>query len=436
MRNYAKQIVAGLLMTGMVLVFSGCARRAAEYEAFDPEKEYTVTVGVYGDLEAAYTEVFASADFRSLYPNITVEMQSSDFNGHHNRLTTIIAANEVTNDIEALEVAFIARFVEGDALRDLTAEPFNGRPVADDIVSFAVSNASTGDGKLVAMPVDVAPMVLFYREGIVREAGVDPAVISTLGSWEDFIEVGRQLTRDLDDDGKIDRYAIPHANDVSLVPLNGGKAGWFSNSGTVFEPKNRFIRSLQLVQDVRASGIDADLGAWSGPWVESFRDGRVASIAIGAWFGGALRNWVAPDISDWRVAPLPGGELASFGGTYLSIPKTVPENRVAAAWKVMEYLTSNESSQLTVFRAIDAFPAVEKLYDHPIMDEEIAYFGGQQARQLFAEVARAIPNNIVNEYDALAGSIWSNAVTEVLLSDLPIEDAYMQARDQVLAATQ
>ena len=257
-----------------------------------------------------------------------------------------------------------------------------------------------------------------------------------LADWNEFIEIGRQLTRDLDNDGRIDRYAIPHANDVSLVPLNGGKAGWFDGSGNVYEPKERFIRSLQLVQDVRASGIDADFGAWSGPWIESFRDGTVASIAIGAWFGGALRNWVAPEIGDWRVAPLPGGELSSFGGTYLAIPRTVPENRLAAAWKVMEYLTSSENSQLTVFRAIDAFPAVETLYDHPIMDEEIPYFGGQQARQLFAEVARAIPDNTVHEYDALAGTIWSNSVTEVLLSDLPIEDAYAQAKDQVLSAIQ
>ena len=166
---------------GYVGLLPGLHPDAGEYEAFDPEKEYTVTIGVYGDLEAAYTEVFNSDDFRSLYPDITVEFQSSDFNGHHNRLTTIIAANEVANDIEALEVAFIARFVEGDALRDLTEEPFYGQSVADNIVSFAISNATTTAGKLVAMPVDVAPMVLFYREEIVREAGVDPAIIPGLG---------------------------------------------------------------------------------------------------------------------------------------------------------------------------------------------------------------------------------------------------------------
>ena len=137
-----------VLAIGTLLI--GCARQDdSGYAAFDPDQEYTVTMGVYGDLEAAYTEVFNSAEFQALYPNITIEFQSSDFNGHHNRLTTILAANEISNDIEALEVAFIARFVEGDALRDLTAEPFNGQEVVDDVVSFAISNATTTDGKLV-----------------------------------------------------------------------------------------------------------------------------------------------------------------------------------------------------------------------------------------------------------------------------------------------
>lgn len=432
-----RMCMAGLLVVSLLIIFTGCERGdVSEYTEFDPNEEYMVTIGVYGDLEAAYTEVFASDDFRSLYPNITIQFQSSDFNGHHNRLTTTIAANEISNDIEALEVAFIARFVEGDALRDLADIPFNGREIADNIVSFAISNATTTEGKLVAMPVDVAPMMLFYREDVVRDSGVDPDTIRQLGSWEEFIEVGRQLTRDTDGDGKIDQYAIPHANDVALAPLNGGKAGWFNSSGNPFQPKERFVRSLQLVKDVRDAGIDADFGAWSGPWVESFRNGAVATIAIGAWFGGALRTWIAPEVSDWRVALLPGGALASFGGTYLAIPKTVSNDRLAAAWKVLEYLTSSASSQLTAFRTIDAFPALEALYDDPVMDEPVEYFGGQPVRQLFAEIARSIPDNTVHEYDALAGSIWSNSVTEVLLGGLDVEAAYDQAVAQVQASVQ
>ena len=286
------------------------------------------------------------------------------------------------------------------------------------------------------MPVDVAPMVLFYREGIVQEAGVDPAVLSNLNSWEEYIEVGRQLTRDLDNDGKADRYAMPHASDVALAPLNGGKAGWFDAAGTPFQPEARFLRSLDLVKKVRDSGIDADLGAWSGPWVESFSNGTVASIAIGAWFGGALRTWIAPDVTDWRVAPLPGNELSSFGGTYLSIPNTVQEDRLAAAWEVLKYLTSSPDAQLTTFRTIDAFPAVESLYDNAIIDEPVEYFGNQKVRQLFAEIARNIPDNMVHEYDALAGSIWGNSITEVIVGGLSIDEAYKQASEQVAAAVQ
>ena len=117
--------------------------RGSGTAAYDSEKEYTLSIGCYGDLEKAYQAVFATEEFKSAFPNLTIEFQTADFGGHHSRLTTVLAAGEATNDIEALEVGFIAKFVEGGGLTDLAAEPFNGNEVGKDIVEFAMSNATT-----------------------------------------------------------------------------------------------------------------------------------------------------------------------------------------------------------------------------------------------------------------------------------------------------
>ena len=419
----------------VVALSSGCARReGGAVVAYDPGQEYTITMGVYGDLERAYNTVINSADFKATFPNITVELQTTDFNGHHQRLTTIIAAGEETLDIEALEVAFIALFVEGGGLRDLSASPFNGNEITDQLVPFAVSNATTKDGQLVAMPVDIAPAVFFYREDLATASGVSVEEMENIRDWDHFIEIGYKLTRDTDGDGEIDQWAIPHANDAALIPLNGGKGGWFDEQENPLQPEDKFKSSLELVSEIRAAGIDADLAAWSGPWVESFKSGVVVGNLIGAWFGGALKTWIAPEVTDWRVAYLPGRSPASVGGTYLSIPNTSNTERAAAAWEVLTYLVSSPESQLSVFREIDAYPALVSVYDDPVMEEGVDYFGGQQARLIYADVAQSIPEKNVTPNDQIASSIWGNAVALVITEGVGIDEAYAQAQDQILAS--
>ncbi|MDZ7792363.1 MAG: extracellular solute-binding protein [Spirochaetia bacterium] len=419
-----KKILMVLVVAGLIApaVFAGGQKEASDTAAFDPDKTYNVSLGAFGDLEAAYAEVFASEDFKSQYPNINVTFQSADFGGHHDRLTTQLAAREQTNDIEALEVQFIANFVEqGDSLVNLNEAPYNAADVIGDVVDFAVAQGQTRAGEQVAIPVDIAPAVLFYRADLAEEAGAD---FKNLDSWDAYIEEGRKVTGD-------GRYAVPNAADVANIPLAGGKGGWISEDGDLLEPKSKFMEALQLVADVRAAGIDADLGAWSGPWIDSFSNGTVVTMPNGAWWGGALRNWVAPEVEDWRVTYLPGGALSSLGGTYLSIPATVPEENRAAAWEIIKYLTTTEEAQLKTFAEIDAFPALTSTYDNPIMGEPVAYFGNEPVREIFADVALNMPSNRVSEYDNIIVSIWGSIVGEVLEGDLTPEEAYDKALSQI-----
>ncbi|MGC9313609.1 MAG: hypothetical protein ACP5IA_13060, partial [Sediminispirochaetaceae bacterium] len=57
----------------------------------------------------------------------------------------------------------------------------------------------------------------------------------------------------------------------------------------------------------------------------------------------------------------------------------------------------------------------------------------QKVRQIYAEVARDIPNAPVSEYDAAILSIFNNSITDVLVNDVEVEDAYQTALNSVLA---
>lgn len=417
-------MVAGIVLA-LMLAVSSCGGSRGEAEAtldFDPDTTYNLTMGTFGDLEAAYSVVFQSEDFRSRFPNINVTFQSADFGGHHDRLTTQIAAGERTNDIESLEVAFIALFVEqGDALLDLNQEPFNAAPQIADLVDFAIAQGQTRAGEQVAIPVDIAPAVLFFREGLAREAGAN---FRDLGSWDEFIRESQKVTGN-------GRFAVPNASDVAMIPLAGGKGGWLDADGSFLEPRAKFMEALNLVTAVREAGIDADLGAWSGPWIEAFSNGTVVTIPNGAWWGGALRTWVAPDVDDWRVTYLPGRAMSSLGGTYLAIPASVPAENRAAAWEVIRYLTTSKEAQLLTFATIDAFPALTTTYDDPVMSEPLPYFGNEPVRQIFADVALNMPSQIVSEYDRMIESIWGSIIGQVIEGELTPTEGYELALRQV-----
>lgn len=425
MKKLSTILVSIVLITAVSMsVFAGGQQAAAPTTAFDPNRTYDLTLGAFGDLEAAYQVVFDSADFKAKYPNINITFQSADFGGHHDRLTTQIAAGERTNDIESLEVGFIALFVEqGDALLDLNQAPFNHSQVTGDLVDFAMAQGRTRAGQQVALPVDIAPAVLFYRESLAAEAGAN---FVNLNSWDEYIEESKKVTGG-------GRWSVPNAADVANIPLAGAKGGWFDANGNVLQPKERFLGAFELVTAVREAGIDADLGAWSGPWIEAFSNGTVVTIPNGAWWGGALRTWVAPDVDDWRVTYLPGNAKSSLGGTYLSIPATVPADKRAAAWEVVKYLTTSKEAQLLTFATIDAFPALTSTYDDPIMSEPVPYFGNEPVRQIFADVALNMPNQTVSEYDRMIESIWGSVLGQVIEGDLTPEQGYDAALRQIRA---
>jgi multiple sugar transport system substrate-binding protein len=409
-------VVAAALLTG---------------QAIDPAKKYEVTVGAYGDLEKAYKAVIATDDFKKKFPNVTLKFQTSDFGGHHNRLTTVIAAGEQTNDIEALEVGYIAQFVQAGGLTDLNAAPFNAKKLSKDLVKFAVANATTDNGALIAMPVDIAPAVMFYRADLAKAAGVN---MDNVANWDAYIAALKKLT-----DKSKGVFGIEHPAAVSAIPLNGGKGGWFQK-GKALEPKAKFLDALTLVQKVKAANVDGDLGAWSGPWSQAYLDGKIASIVNGAWFGGTLRTWLSPAGADgssqWRVAYLPGKMMASLGGTYLSIPQTVPGPRKLVAYEILKYLTNSPVAQLTTFKEIDAFPALTTVYNDKVMDEPVAYYGGQKVRKIYADVALNIPENKVSEYDAVIGGIWNGAVNDVVSGKSAPQVAYDAALKKVNATIQ
>lgn len=391
---------------------------------------HSISIGAYGDIEYSLKEIIASDDFKNHFPNVKIEIMSSDFGGHHNRLVTQVAKASGTNDIEFMEIGYLSRFISEGGFRDLSGEYAKRAMDQKKIAPYAVSAAIQRNGPQIALPYSTAPAVMYYRKSITEKAGVNMNDIET---WEEFLDIAQRLTRDVDGDGEIDQWAITHPVDWSMLNLHGGMGGWMDGNEP-YSPDRLFLNNLELMREMNNRGIHADYTSWSGEWINGFKENKVVLMASGNWFGNHLQNWMdqTPEhIGDYRIAPLPSGAKASYGGDYAGIPLATPGEKLDISMDIIEYLCTVEAAQISIMKTSGTMTTLTSLRDHPIMDETFDYFGGQAIRQVFRDIISEIPAQSVSEYDPIARDIYNKAIAEVIYEGIDPEKAYDDAVKEV-----
>ena len=363
------------------------------------------------------------------HPDVEVKVIPREYADHHTAMTTALATSSNLPDVMAVEYGFLGRFALGGGLEDLARSPYLAHQYRDQFVAFAFAQGGTsvgnagGPGVQSAIPTDIGPGTLFYRKDILDKAGLQESDLT--GSWDAYIASGKKI--------KIatGAYLLAHARDLKdiLIRANvpAGEGVYFDAQGkSVVASSPRFKIAFEQAKAVRSAGLDAKIGAWSNEWGEAFKRGNVASQMMGAWLGGHLSNWLAPQTKGlWRSAALPGGVNAAWGGTFYAIPARASNKDLA--WDLIRHLTLNKEQQLAAFRQHDAFPALRAAHSGPFFEQPIEFLGGQKARLLWRDASTAIRPTAVFKHDPIAEEIVNAELDLVLTRDKPIADALKDA---------
>jgi multiple sugar transport system substrate-binding protein len=394
---------------------------AAARPALAEAGKTTITVASFPDLDGSAKAALAL--WRQLRPDVEVKIASLQYVDHHTAMTTVLATGSGVPDVMALDFRFLGRFAESGGLADLAKPPFNGRELAPLFVPFAFAQCLNRDGQLIAMPTDIGPGTLLYRRDMLDKAGLAEADLTR--SWESYIAAGAKIR------AATGAYLMADAADLRDILIRTGvKEGeglYFDGSGRVLVDSPRFVRAFELGREVRRLGLDANAVSWTNEWTAGFKQSRIATQMMGAWLVGHLKNWLAPHTAGlWRSAVLPGGQYASYGGSFYAIPRLASHK--AEAWDFIRFMTARKDVQLLSLRTIDAFPALLAAQDDPMMEEPIAFLGGQKARLLWRDIARHVPAIPVNKYDAMATDIIRAEFESVISEGKPIAQALADAQ--------
>lgn len=390
------------------------------------QEKVTLTVAAFPSLDSAIKAIIPA--WNKKYPNVTIKLQAQEFADHHNAMTTALATGQGLPDVMAVEIGFVGKFAEGQGLEDLNKAPYNAAQYKKLFTPFTVAQATSADGRYIAMPTDIGPGTFYYRKDVLDKAGVNPLSMQT--SWEAFIAAGKKIKAKTG--ASLINTAASINNVIIRTNLKPGEGIYFDKANNLLVgPDNaRFVRAFTLSKQVRDAGLDAKIGEWSNEWYDAFKKGTVATQFSGAWLTGALQNWMAPDTKGlWRVQNLPERGFASWGGSFYAVPSRAANKQWA--WEFIKFMTLDQNSQITAFKDNGAFPALLAAQKDKAFSEPVDFLGGQKARVLWRDAALKTQPIDVNKYDSVAEQILQTELTNVLEQGKDIKAALADARAQI-----
>jgi sn-glycerol 3-phosphate transport system substrate-binding protein len=297
-----------LVILAVLFLAAGASAKEIELSfwfssGFNAKRYIEDTVAEYN---ALMTGVKVKPVFQGLYQEMEVKMLTAAVTGQ-------------LPDVAQEKFEYMDLYIEEDLLEPVDSEisEYDKQDIFKEMWQ-----AVTRNGRVYGVPFCVNTEIFFYNADIFKEESLDPE--ASLASWEDVVETGIKLTRDKDEDGNIDRFALMFWQNGfhSFAPLlwdHGGRL--FNEDGTeVNVNSDEMLRTISFIQDlVYKHGIMPH--NWTNfEGAQAFLTGK---IAMGPFISGGLvyfeenLPWTLkvtpyPSLHEERYSALTGLALVNF----------------------------------------------------------------------------------------------------------------------------
>ena len=439
-----RRAIVGVLLAGALLASAACGGGGGDAQpgetatapgasAEAPPASTAGSLTIWCWEAAADTLKVVDDDFKQAYPNIEFKYVLLEPADVYRKIQLAVTAGGGFPDVSCIEDSHLAQFVELGALADITDQV---TPFLDQMNEYKWEQAQK-DGRYYAMPWDSGPVAVFYRRDVFEKAGVDPASIET---WEDYYEAAKTIKEKTG----VPMWPQPTGqNDARLFEMLLWQQGigYLDADGNLTLDKDpRVEATLEFMGRFWREGLTAGQQWWTDPWYKALANGQVATIVEAVWMGTFFKSFIAPEAEGkWGVMRLPtwesgGSQASNDGGSTLAIFEQSEQKD--AAWAYTRFHLGLEESQLAMYKQKDIFPSLETTYDDPFFGEPDPYFGGDEARALFAEVVKEIPNATIYTPDyQLMNELTSAEIQKFALGRESAAEALANAAETIRART-
>jgi cellobiose transport system substrate-binding protein len=403
-RSKAKRgrIVLAAVLVAVGATVTALAATAASARSHD---SITLTVDVFGDF--GYHDLYQQ--YEASHPGITIKEDTEDYAPHHTALAQHLATGAGADDIEAIEVGFIAQY---------TAQPQNFVDLrqygASDLKSrylpWKWSQAVARTGSVIGLGTDVGSLGICYRTDLFKQAGLptSPAALAKLWpTWQKFLAVGQQFQAHAPKGVKF----IDSGSNLYNAIIGQLNPAYYNASGQVIAATNPNVKSAwNLTMQAISSGQDLGLAAFSNDWNTGFKKGTFATVTCPAWMMGYIQGQAPATKGKWNIALPPGGG-GSWGGSFLTVTKQ--SQHPAEAADLVKFLTS-PASQLYVFQHTGNLSSeIPVLKGKAVQSFRNPFFSNAPVGKIFAASALSLKPQILGPHQGDIQTASTNAIQRV-----------------------
>ncbi len=396
------------------------------------DKATTLTVGLFGTF--GFKENGLWDEYKKKCPNITVNEdvveQSADY---WTRLKTRLASGSGLDDVQAIEIGFVADVVKNhaDQFVNWNTVP-NAATDKGEFFPFKWAQASSTDGATtVGLGTDIGPEAICYRKDLLDKAGLpsDRATLATKWTtWDDFIAFGKQY--EASSTKQAGSHFVDSAASIFSTAVYQGSQAYADASGTSVVDSSDGVKNAWTYATTAAQDkITAGLEQFSPSWNKAFSSGSFAALACPTWMMGYIQGQAGDAYSGkWDIAPVLPGGATNWGGSWLGVP-TAAKNQ-AAAIALVEWLSAKDQ-QVTMWTSAKQgghFPSNSQAAADPaVASATSAYFSDAPVGQIFGGIAEKMKIPPIGLYDTQIQQALTTQLTNIETKGTAPDKAYSDA---------
>lgn len=331
--------------------------------------------------------------------DVKVTMVQTAPDQYDTKLKSAIAGRKIP-DVFFYNPAQVKAYVNSGVLLDITEQVEGSTDVKIDdiweagINKYRFDGETLGQGAIYGLPKDLGPFALGYNKTMFEEAGIPLPDKDKPYTWDEFIDVAKQLTKDNDGDGKMDQYGTGFNVNWALQPFvwsNG--ADWINEDGTkvtIDDPK--FIEALQFFVDQQNKyQITPSIGdAQTLDTYQRWLKGQLAFFPVGPWDMAAFKEQLK---FEYDLLPWPAGstgESAAWVGS-LGIGVGATTKHAKEAAELAMYLSADQEGQQALVDAQVQLPNSVEVADTWAADTSIKPENKQEFLDIINDYGRGFP---------------------------------------------
>lgn len=377
----------------------------------------TITVWCWDPQFNIYSMNTAADIYKSINPNVTVNVVETAWDDIQTKLTTAVASGQtdILPDIILMQDSALQKNVINypDAFVDLT----NSGIDFSQFASFKTAISTIG-GANYAVPFDNGAAISCLRTDVLEQAGYTIADFTDI-TWDQFIEKGKDV---LAKTGK--PLLSNQAGQPDLLMMMLQSAGqWILDA----DGKPNFVDNAVLKEiidtyaELVKSGVLVEVNDWD-QYVSSINSGTVAGAMNGCWIIGTIKT-VADQSGKWAITDIPKLSQAAGASNYSS--------QGGSSWLVCAN-SKNQAAAIDFLK--NTFAGSTELYEKILPDtgalstylpagssdayaQPNDFFGGDTIFKKITEYASKVPQVSYGVYNYEARDAIGVAIAKIVSGD-------------------